>query len=106
MAGTFLAEYGRTSKIADIIRFLNDVLLSAPSIPMNVITRLPRMALAMPPPTEPGPGVGSVSRAGVKPFTPSTISISRIEPSTTMPSSVAKVLARIRTRSAIRPSSC
>ncbi|KQQ23760.1 hypothetical protein ASF53_05420 [Methylobacterium sp. Leaf123] len=32
MAGTFLAEYGRTSKIADIIRFLNDVLLSAPSI--------------------------------------------------------------------------
>ncbi|GJE79614.1 phosphate ABC transporter permease PstA [Methylorubrum thiocyanatum] len=32
MAGTFLAEYGRTSKIADVIRFLNDVLLSAPSI--------------------------------------------------------------------------
>ena len=32
MAGTFLAEYGRTSKVADIIRFLNDVLLSAPSI--------------------------------------------------------------------------
>jgi phosphate transport system permease protein len=32
MAGTFLAEYGRTSKLADIIRFLNDVLLSAPSI--------------------------------------------------------------------------
>ncbi|MEH3119105.1 MAG: phosphate ABC transporter permease PstA [Methylorubrum populi] len=32
MAGTFLAEYGRASKIADVIRFLNDVLLSAPSI--------------------------------------------------------------------------
>lgn len=32
MAGTFLAEYGKTSKIADVIRFLNDVLLSAPSI--------------------------------------------------------------------------
>ncbi|AWI91312.1 phosphate ABC transporter permease PstA [Methylorubrum aminovorans] len=32
MAGTYLAEYGRTSKLADIIRFLNDVLLSAPSI--------------------------------------------------------------------------
>lgn len=32
MAGTFLAEYGRTSKVADVIRFLNDVLLSAPSI--------------------------------------------------------------------------
>ena len=32
MAGTFLAEYGRTSKLADVIRFLNDILLSAPSI--------------------------------------------------------------------------
>jgi phosphate transport system permease protein len=32
MAGTFLAEYGRTSKLASIIRFLNDILLSAPSI--------------------------------------------------------------------------
>lgn len=32
MAGTYLAEYGRNSKLADIIRFLNDILLSAPSI--------------------------------------------------------------------------
>jgi len=32
MAGTYLAEYGRTSKLADVIRFLNDILLSAPSI--------------------------------------------------------------------------
>ncbi|AWN41331.1 phosphate ABC transporter permease PstA [Methylobacterium durans] len=32
MAGTYLAEYGRGSKLADVIRFLNDVLLSAPSI--------------------------------------------------------------------------
>ncbi|MEE7506434.1 phosphate ABC transporter permease PstA [Methylobacterium mesophilicum] len=32
MAGTFLAEYGRGSKLAALIRFLNDVLLSAPSI--------------------------------------------------------------------------
>ncbi|GLS46780.1 phosphate ABC transporter permease PstA [Methylobacterium brachythecii] len=32
MAGTFLAEYGRGSKLADLIRFLNDILLSAPSI--------------------------------------------------------------------------
>lgn len=32
MAGTYLAEYGRSSKLADIIRFLNDILLSAPSI--------------------------------------------------------------------------
>ena len=32
MAGTYLAEYGKTSKLADLIRFLNDILLSAPSI--------------------------------------------------------------------------
>jgi phosphate transport system permease protein len=32
MAGTYLAEYGRNSKLADLIRFLNDILLSAPSI--------------------------------------------------------------------------
>ena len=32
MAGTYLAEYGRSSKLADLIRFLNDILLSAPSI--------------------------------------------------------------------------
>jgi len=31
-AGTWLAEYGRTSKLASVIRFLNDTLLSAPSI--------------------------------------------------------------------------
>ncbi len=32
MAGTFLAEYARKSKLAEIVRFINDVLLSAPSI--------------------------------------------------------------------------
>jgi phosphate transport system permease protein len=32
MAGTFLAEYGRGSKLADLVRFINDILLSAPSI--------------------------------------------------------------------------
>ena len=32
MAGTYLAEYGRGSRLADGIRFLNDILLSAPSI--------------------------------------------------------------------------
>tara|TARA_B100002049_G_scaffold237212_1_gene226869 strand:+ start:3962 stop:4795 length:834 start_codon:yes stop_codon:yes gene_type:complete len=31
-AGTYLAEYGRGSKLASIVRFFNDVLLSAPSI--------------------------------------------------------------------------
>ncbi len=32
MAGTYLAEYGRHSRVAAIIRFVNDILLSAPSI--------------------------------------------------------------------------
>jgi phosphate transport system permease protein len=32
LAGTYLAEYGRYSKIAVVIRFINDILLSAPSI--------------------------------------------------------------------------
>ena len=32
MAGTYLAEYGRGSRLAATIRFVNDVLLSAPSI--------------------------------------------------------------------------
>ncbi|TGD94721.1 phosphate ABC transporter permease PstA [Methylobacterium nonmethylotrophicum] len=32
LAGTYLAEYGRTSPLANLIRFLNDILLSAPSI--------------------------------------------------------------------------
>ncbi|MDA3921654.1 MAG: phosphate ABC transporter permease PstA [Salinisphaera sp.] len=31
-AGTYLAEYGRGHKIASVVRFFNDVLLSAPSI--------------------------------------------------------------------------
>jgi phosphate transport system permease protein len=32
LAGTYLAEYGRYEKISSIIRFINDILLSAPSI--------------------------------------------------------------------------
>ena len=32
MAGTYLAEYGRYSPLAGTIRFVNDILLSAPSI--------------------------------------------------------------------------
>lgn len=32
LAGTWLAEYGRTSALSAVIRFVNDVLLSAPSI--------------------------------------------------------------------------
>ena len=32
LAGTYLAEYGRGTVIANLIRFINDILLSAPSI--------------------------------------------------------------------------
>ena len=32
LAGTYMAEYGRHAKISAVIRFLNDILLSAPSI--------------------------------------------------------------------------
>ncbi len=31
-AGTYLAEYGRHDKLSSVIRFINDILLSAPSI--------------------------------------------------------------------------
>lgn len=32
LAGTYLAEYGRTKRLAEVVRFVNDILLSAPSI--------------------------------------------------------------------------
>ncbi|HEY4922180.1 MAG TPA: phosphate ABC transporter permease PstA [Xanthobacteraceae bacterium] len=32
LAGTYMAEYGRFSRLAQIVRFINDILLSAPSI--------------------------------------------------------------------------
>jgi phosphate transport system permease protein len=32
LAGTYLAEYGRSSRVSEVIRFINDILLSAPSI--------------------------------------------------------------------------
>jgi len=32
LAGTYMAEYGRYSRITPVIRFVNDILLSAPSI--------------------------------------------------------------------------
>ena len=32
LAGTYMAEYGKVSKLAMIVRFINDILLSAPSI--------------------------------------------------------------------------
>ena len=36
LAGTYLAEFGRYSRLASIVRFVNDVLLSAPSIIIGV----------------------------------------------------------------------
>src|ERR1700732_869778 len=32
LAGTYMAEYGRHEKLTSVIRFINDILLSAPSI--------------------------------------------------------------------------
>jgi phosphate transport system permease protein len=32
LAGTYMAEYGRYNKVSSVIRFINDILLSAPSI--------------------------------------------------------------------------
>ena len=32
LAGTFMAEYGRYDRVTPIVRFINDILLSAPSI--------------------------------------------------------------------------
>jgi phosphate transport system permease protein len=32
LAGTYLAEYGASSRLASVVRFINDILLSAPSI--------------------------------------------------------------------------
>jgi phosphate transport system permease protein len=36
MAGTYLSEFARRSKVAPVIRFVNDILLSAPSIILGV----------------------------------------------------------------------
>jgi phosphate transport system permease protein len=36
MAGTWLAEYGFRSRIANMVRFLNDIMLSAPSIEIGL----------------------------------------------------------------------
>src|SRR6266851_1766179 len=32
LAGTYMAEYGRFSRLSQVVRFINDILLSAPSI--------------------------------------------------------------------------
>ncbi|BBK35061.1 phosphate transport system permease protein PstA [Allostella sp. ATCC 35155] len=37
LAGTYMAEYGRHGRLANIVRFINDILLSAPSIVIGLI---------------------------------------------------------------------
>lgn len=39
MAGTYLAEFGQGSWLAPVTRFINDILLSAPSIVIPVVAR-------------------------------------------------------------------
>jgi phosphate transport system permease protein len=36
LAGTYMAEYGRHTRITHVVRFINDILLSAPSIIMGL----------------------------------------------------------------------
>ena len=36
LAGTYMAEYGRYNRLTSIVRFINDILLSAPSIVMGL----------------------------------------------------------------------
>ncbi|HVC01603.1 MAG TPA: phosphate ABC transporter permease PstA [Steroidobacteraceae bacterium] len=38
MAGTWLAEYGGRSRMAGLVRFVNDIMLSAPSIEIGLFT--------------------------------------------------------------------
>ncbi len=37
LAGAYLAEYGRYEKLSDVVRFINDILLSAPSIIVGLV---------------------------------------------------------------------
>ncbi|MDN5849465.1 MAG: phosphate ABC transporter permease PtsA, partial [Nitrococcus sp.] len=36
LAGTYLSEFGRNTRLAPVVRFVNDILLSAPSIIIGV----------------------------------------------------------------------
>jgi phosphate transport system permease protein len=58
LAGTYMAEYGRNTKLTFIVRFINDILLSAPSIVIGLfvytICVAPRFKMAIPLPWQPG----------------------------------------------------
>jgi len=38
LAGTYMAEYGRHDRLSSVVRFINDILLSAPSIVVGLFT--------------------------------------------------------------------
>jgi len=38
LAGTYMAEYGRNERLTSVVRFINDILLSAPSIVIGLFT--------------------------------------------------------------------
>ena len=56
LAGTYMAEYGRSSKLTAIARFINDILLSAPSIVVGLfvytIMVAPRVHVSIPVPQQ------------------------------------------------------
>ena len=37
LAGTYMAEYGRYDRLTSLVRFINDILLSAPSIVVGAV---------------------------------------------------------------------
>ncbi len=59
LAGTYLAEYGRYAKLAFVVRFINDILLSAPSIIIGLFVY--EIVVA---PAGPLLGAGGFRRAG------------------------------------------
>ena len=38
LAGTYMAEYGRYDRLTSVVRFINDILLSAPSIVVGLFS--------------------------------------------------------------------
>ena len=49
MAGIYLSEYGKTTRFAAFTRFLNDIMLSAPSIAIPVVVRTTENMLSLVP---------------------------------------------------------
>ncbi len=58
LAGTYMAEYGRNTRLTFVVRFINDILLSAPSIVVGLfvytICVAPRFNMSIPLPWSPG----------------------------------------------------